>query len=41
MALKHHPEKNPGDQTAVEKFKIISEAYDVLSDCKLISDSDY
>ena len=32
LALKYHPDKNPGDKEAEEKFKIISEAYSVLSD---------
>ena len=32
VALKYHPDKNPGDQTAEEKFKEASNAYDVLSD---------
>lgn len=32
MALKYHPDKNPGDKTAEERFKEISEAYAVLSD---------
>jgi len=32
LAQKHHPDKNPGDKTAEEKFKDISEANDVLSD---------
>ena len=31
-ALKFHPDKNPGDQKAEEKFKEASEAYDVLKD---------
>jgi len=32
LALKYHPDKNPGDQEAEEQFKLIAEAYQVLSD---------
>ena len=32
LARKHHPDANKGDSSAEEKFKEISEAYDVLSD---------
>ncbi len=34
LALKYHPDRNPGDKKAEETFKAINSAYDVLSDPK-------
>jgi len=40
LSFQYHPDKNPGDKVAEEKFKQISEAWSVLSDKKKRSDYD-
>mmetsp|Transcript_35400 Transcript_35400/g.47811 ORF Transcript_35400/g.47811 Transcript_35400/m.47811 type:complete len:107 (+) Transcript_35400:118-438(+) len=32
LSLKYHPDKNPGDEEAAERYKLINRAYEVLTD---------
>ena len=34
LAMKYHPDRNPGDKAAEEKFKEAAEAYAILADMK-------
>ncbi len=34
VAMKHHPDRNPGDKASEDKFKEASEAYEILSDAQ-------
>lgn len=40
LALKYHPDRNPGDKFAEDKFKKVTEAYRILSDVKRRADYD-
>ena len=36
LAMKYHPDRNPGNKEAEEKFKEIQKAYDVLEERKML-----
>ncbi len=36
LAMKYHPDRNPGNKEAEEKFKVIQKAYEVLEERKLL-----
>jgi len=36
LAMKYHPDRNPGDKVAEDKFKEIQTAYEVLEERKLL-----
>ena len=40
MAIKYHPDKNPGDKVAEDKFKEAAEAYEILSNSEKRSSYD-
>jgi molecular chaperone DnaJ len=40
MALKHHPDKNPGNEAATAKFQEIIKAYEILYDNQKRADYD-
>ena len=41
LAMKYHPDRNPGNKEAEAKFKEINEAYDVLKEEKKRADYDW